>query len=120
MQIIGIDGNETNRGQIAFATDPPITKEIFALYSQMMGINNIFKLKGHLLIARRLDLRPDFLNQTAEHLTQIESEVRKTRESAEKAHQKLLQRLSKQSGLPITGKPPVTNPGGSSGDADQK
>jgi hypothetical protein len=120
MQITEIDEAETNETQAAYVTEPPLTEEVFAKYSQMVGSGNVFKHKNGLLIAGRHDLDPEYLNATAEHLTQMENAIQKAHDRAENARQQLLERVSKQSGLPIRKKPPVANPGGSAGDAEQK
>jgi|ERR1700736_5262043 len=116
MKIIGIDPDETNDKQVAYVTDPPLTEEVFAKYATMFGPNNLFKRKGELLVTARHDLDRDYLNETAGHLTQMEQQIQSARDRAEKARQDLLQRVSKQSGLPIRNKPPVTD----SDDANQK
>jgi hypothetical protein len=109
MQITEIDEAETNTMQVAYVTKPPLTEEVFAKYALAFGPNNFFTRKGELLITMRHDLDPQYLKETAEHLTQMEQQIQSANDRAEKTRQDLLQRISKQSGLPIRKKPPVAD-----------
>jgi hypothetical protein len=120
MKIIAIDPDQTNDKQVAYVTDPPLTEEVFAKYSQMFGPNNLFKRKGELLITTRHDLDGNYLNETAGHLTQMEQQIQSFRDRGEKAHQEVLQRASKQSGLPIRKSAPVPGSSENAGDAPKK
>src|SRR5437762_2949373 len=105
MKITDIDEAETNEQQVAYVTDPPLDEKVFKGYSQICGSGNLFIHKAGLLIAKRLDLPREYLNETADLLTQVEREIQKAHDRTEKARQDLLDRLSKQVGLPIRKKP---------------
>lgn len=121
MQITQIDDLETNDKQVAYVTDPPLTQAVFAGYSEMVGPGNMFKFhKSGLLITTRHDLDAAYLKATAEHLTQIERQIQSGRDQRVKARKELLDRVSKQSGLPIRKQSPVADSAGGSSDADKK
>lgn len=116
MKIIGIDPEHTDQKQTAFVTDPPLTEDIFRLYAQAFQQGNLFKRKGGLLVAER-EIPKEYLADTEQMLTQFEQQIARNIERAKKDRADLLDRVSKQTGLPIIDKSTVPDAGPVVGEA---
>jgi hypothetical protein len=107
MKITGIDDNpeKTNDKETAFFTDPPLTKEVFDQYSEIIGKQNIFRRKGDLLVtAQAFGLDKQYIDQTEEFLTDAEKQVEHAKTRQEKRYTDRLKAISQGTGRPI-GKP---------------
>lgn len=126
MKIIEFDADpaKTNKKQVAYVTDPPLTDEVFRQFSQRVhndpNINIEFFLEDGLLIVRRVDLDGRDLDETEKLLTEAERQVQRAHDNAKKEREEFLQQLSNMTGRAIRTKPPVADAGGSAGDADKK
>ena len=68
MKVVSINPGPsvTNEKQISFDTDPPLTREVFDMYSLMVGRGNMFTLQNGLLTTSNINIDPRYLAQAAE------------------------------------------------------
>jgi hypothetical protein len=102
MKIVAIDPRNTNDKQTAFFTEPPLTEEVFKVYSQVVGKQNIFRCKEGLLVTEQgFGIDKQFLDQTAEYLTDAEIQIEHAKTRKEKEHEARLKAISEGTGRPI-------------------
>jgi hypothetical protein len=104
MKIVGINDSpeRTNEKQTAFFTEPALTEEVFDIYSQMVGEQNIFYCQNGLLIASRsFGIDKEYLDQTELYLSEAEKKIQGTQTRREKQHKERLEHISKTTGRAI-------------------
>jgi hypothetical protein len=104
MKIVGIDDSpdRTNEKQTAFFTEPPLTVEVFAIYAQLVGKQNIFSYQDGLLVtSHSFGTDSQFLDQTEVYLSEAEKKIQGTQTRREKEHKDRLEHISKTTGRPI-------------------
>jgi hypothetical protein len=75
-----------------------MTKDVFEIYSQMVGSQNIFTLKNGLLVTSVTGIPKEYLDRTEEHLSNAVRQIERTKDNQEKSHQGILDRLAKETG----------------------
>jgi hypothetical protein len=112
MKIVSINTapNATNEKQISFNTDPPLTREVFDMYSLIVGRGNMFTLQNGLLTAS-VNIDPAYLTQAANSLTEAERQIESAKARALQARADFLKKLSEKTGIPVgPAEPPVPSP----------
>jgi hypothetical protein len=111
MKIVSINTgpNTTNEKQISFDTDPPLTREVFDLYSLIVGRGNMFTMQNGLLTTSNINIDPRYLVQAADTLTEAERQIENAKAKAIQAREDFLKNLSEKTGIPLpTKEPPVS------------
>ena len=112
MKIVSINTSPsaTNEKQISFNTDPLLTREVFDMYSLIVGRGNMFTLQNGLLTAS-VNIDPRYLTQVADSLTEAERQVESAKARAIQARVDFLKKLSEKTGIPVgPTEPPVSSP----------
>jgi hypothetical protein len=111
MKVVSINPGPsvTNEKQISFDTDPPLTREVFDMYSLMVGRGNMFTLQNGLLTTSNINIDPRYLAQAAETLTEAERQIENAKAKAIQAREDFLKGLSEKTGIPL----PTTKPSAS-------
>ena len=102
MKIVSINTNPTatNERKISFNTDPPLTREVFDMYSLIVGRGNMFTLQNGLLTAS-INIDPRYLTQVADSLTEAERQIENAKAKAIQARTDFLKKLSEKTGIPV-------------------
>ena len=111
MKIVSINTSPTatHDKQISFNTDPPLTREVFDLYSLIVGRGNMFTLQNGLLTTSQVNIDPRYLTQAADSLTEAERQIENAKAKAIQTRTDLLKKLSEKTGLPLgPPEPPVS------------
>lgn len=108
MKIVSINTgpNVTNEKQISFNTDPPLSREVFDLYSLIVGRGNMFTLQNGLLTTANVNIDPKYLTQAADSLTEAERQIESAKAKAIQVREDFLKKLSEKTGIPVA----VTEP----------
>jgi hypothetical protein len=103
MKIVSINTGPsvTNEKQISFNTDPPLTREVFDLYSLIVGRGNMFTLQNGLLTTSNVNIDPRYLAQAADSLTEAERQIENAKAKAIQVRQDFLKKLSEKTGIPV-------------------
>ena len=103
MKIVSINTSPTatNEKQISFNMDPPLTREVFDLYSLIVGRGNMFTLQNGLLTTSNVNIDPRYLIQAAESLTEAERQIENAKNKAIQARADFLTKLSEKTEVPI-------------------
>jgi hypothetical protein len=103
MKIVSINTgpSTTNEKQISFDTDPPLTREVFDLYSLIVGRGNMFTMQNGLLTTSNINIDPRYLVQAADSLTEAERQIENAKAKAIQAREDFLKRLSEKTGIPL-------------------
>lgn len=103
MKIVSINTNPsvTNDKQISFNTDPPLTREVFDLYSLIVGRGNMFTLRNGLLTTSNVDIDPRYLTQAADSLSEAERQIETAKNKTIQARTDFLKKLSEKTGVPL-------------------
>src|SRR5437762_11456167 len=103
MKIVSINTSPTvtHDKQISFNTDPPLTREVFDLYSLIVGRGNMFTLQNGLLTTSNVNIDPRYLTQAADSLTEAERQIENAKAKAIQTRMDLLKKLSEKTGLPL-------------------
>ena len=110
MKIVSINTSPTatNEKQISFNTDPPLTREVFDMYSLIVGRGNMFTLQNGLLTTH-VNIDPRYLTQAAESLTEAERQIENAKAKTIQSRTDFLQKLSEKTGIPLgPAEPPVS------------
>jgi peptidoglycan hydrolase-like amidase len=110
MKIVSINTSPTatNEKQISFNTDPPLTREVFDMYSLMVGRGNMFTMQNGLLTAQ-VNIDPRYLTQAVDSLTEAERQIENAKAKAIQARIEFLKKLSEKTGIPVgPTEPPVS------------
>ena len=111
MKIVSINAgpSATNEKQISFDTDPPLTREVFDLYSLIVGRGNMFTMQNGLLTTSNVNIDPRYLVQAADTLTEAERQIENAKAKAIQTREDFLNKLSEKTGIPRAPKaPPVS------------
>jgi hypothetical protein len=108
MKIVSINTGPsvTNEKQISFNTDPPLTREVFDLYSLIVGRGNMFTLQNGLLTTSSVNIDPRYLAQAADSLTEAERQIETAKAKAIQAREDFLKKLSEKTGIPVAATEP--------------
>jgi hypothetical protein len=108
MKIVSINTgpSATNEKQISFDTDPPLTREVFDLYSLIVGRGNMFTMQNGLLTASNINIDPRYLAQAADSLTEAERQIENAKAKAIQAREDFLKKLSEKTGIPLAATKP--------------
>lgn len=103
MKIVSINTSPivTNERQISFNTDPPLTREVFDMYSLIVGRGNMFTLQNGLLTTKEVNIDPRYLSQAAESFTEAERQIENAKAKAAQARTDFLNKLSEKTGVPL-------------------
>ena len=103
MKIVSINAGPsvTNEKQISFNTDPPLTREVFDLYSLIVGRGNMFTLQNGLLTTSNVNIDPRYLAQAADSLSEAERQIENAKAKAIQVRQDFLKKLSEKTGIPV-------------------
>ena len=110
MKIVSINTSPTatNEKQIGFNTDPPLTREVFDMYSLIVGRGNMFTLQNGLLTTH-VNIDPRYLTQAADSLTEAERQIENAKAKSIDARTDFLKKLSEKTGIPVgPTEPPVS------------
>ena len=110
MKIVSINTSPsaTNEKQISFNTDPILTREVFDMYSLIVGRGNMFTMQNGLLTTH-VNIDPRYLTQAADSLTEAERQVENAKAKAVQARMDFLKKLSEKTGIPVgPAEPPVS------------
>ena len=111
MKIVSINTGTsvTNEKQISFNTDPPLTREVFDMYSLIVGRGIMFSLQNGLLTTKDVNIDPRYLTQAADSLTEAERQVENAKAKAIQFRTDFLKKLSEKTGVPVgPTEPPVS------------
>ena len=111
MKIVSINTSTTatNDTQISFNTDPPLTREVFDMYSLIVGRGIMFSLQNGLLTTKEVNIDPRYLTQAADSLTEAERQVENAKAKAIQTRTDFLKKLSEKTGIPVgPTEPPVS------------
>jgi hypothetical protein len=111
MKIVSINTSPTatNERQISFNTDPPLTREVFDMYSLIVGRGNMFTLQNNLLTTSIVNIDPRYLSQAADSLTEAQRQIENAKAKAIQARTDFLKKLSEKTGIPVgPTEPPVS------------
>jgi hypothetical protein len=108
MKIVSINPgpSATNEKQISFDTDPPLTREVFDLYSLIVGRGNMFTMQNGLLTSSNINIDPRYLVQAADTLTEAERQIENAKAKAIQARADFLNKLSEKTGVPVATREP--------------
>lgn len=108
MKIVSINAgpSATNDKQISFDTDPPLTREVFDLYSLIVGRGNMFTMQNGLLTTSNINIDPRYLVQAADTLTEAERQIGNAKAKAIQTREDFLKGLSEKTGIPLAPKEP--------------
>jgi len=103
MRIVSINTSPaaTNERQISFNTDPPLTREVFEMYSLIVGRGNMFTLQNGLLTTKIVNIEPTYLTQAAESLSEAERQIENAQKRSLQARMEFLNKLSSATGIPL-------------------
>jgi hypothetical protein len=103
MKIVSIntDPTATNERQISFNTDPPLTREVFDMYSLIVGRGNMFTLQNGLLTTKIVNIDPTYLTQASESLSEAERQIENAKKKSAQARLEFLKRISTSTGIPL-------------------
>jgi hypothetical protein len=113
MKIVSINTSPTatNERQISFNTDPPLTREVFDLYSLIVGRGNMFTLRNGLLTTANVNIDPRYITQAADSLTEAERQIENAKTKGIQARTDFLKKLSEKTGIPVgPTEPPAPSP----------
>ena len=113
MKIVSINTSPTatNERQISFNTDPPLTREVFDLYSLIVGRGNMFTLQNGLLTTSHVHIEPTYLTQAQDSLTKAERQIENAKAKSIQARADFLKKLSEKTGIPVgPAEPPPASP----------
>jgi hypothetical protein len=111
MKIVSINTSPTatNERQISFNTDPLLTREVFDMYSLIVGRGNMFTLQNDLLTTSIVNIDPRYLSQAADSLTEAQRQIENAKAKAIQARTDFLKKLSEKTGIPVgPTEPPVS------------
>ena len=103
MKLVAIDSTDSSieRG-VAFRTEPPLASEVFQEFCTIWR-QFYFSYHGDLLIWHgHGKLTPAFLKKTEEQLTEAEKRVEQARRNRKRQQAALIERASKETGLPLS------------------
>ena len=108
MKIVSINTgpSATNEKQISFDTDPALTREVFDLYSLIVGRGNMFTMQNGLLTTSNVNIDPRYIIQAADTLTEAERKIGNAKAKAIQAREDFLKGLSEKTGIPLPAKEP--------------
>src|ERR1051325_4018135 len=103
MKIVSISTSPTatNERQIGFNTDPPLTREVFDMYSLIVGRGNMFTLQNGLLTTKEVNIDPKYLNQAADRLSEAERQIENAKKKSAQTRLDFLNKLSTSTGIPL-------------------
>src|SRR5438477_13050566 len=103
MKIVSINTSPTatNERQIGFNTDPPLTREVFDLYSLIVGRGNMFTLQNGLLTTSQVNIDPKYLTQVADSLTEAERQIENAKKKSIQARQDFMNKLSANTSIQL-------------------
>jgi hypothetical protein len=106
---INVGPSATNEKQISFDTDPPLTREVFDLYSLIVGRGNMFTMQNGLLTTSNVNIDPRYLVQAADTLTEAERQIENAKAKAIQTREDFLKKLSEKTGIPLAPKQPAVS-----------
>jgi hypothetical protein len=103
MQIVGIDKSRSTKGEVFFRTDPPLSEKVFHAFQEVWEASKFdFDEAGSMLIWRRPEyVDSEFIRQATIYLTEAENRLQARRNASLKRDDEFLQRLSKDTGVPL-------------------
>lgn len=117
MKFTGILRSQSTQEQLLLTTEPPLTTEVFERFLER--IREEFRSE-FALIDGRLSYKasPDFgagaVRDFEQLLTEVSDEIERAKKRAQQNRETFLERIAKQSGLPLQDDPPAAEPVGDS------
>ena len=108
MKISKIDGKLYRREKrLAFNTEPALTDEVWREFQNRTDVAPLWDCDNGLLIwkgridPKAIDPKQEFVDQTEQLLTEAETRVKNRLTREQEEDEKMLERLSKQTGRPV-------------------
>jgi hypothetical protein len=101
MKIIGISKAKSKVGAIVFVTEPPLTFPVFNNFRELWNASDFSFLNGSLVWTGPAHIDAEFRRQTETYLTEAENVLKAEENRGHDSKNNLLQKVSKQTGLPL-------------------
>ncbi len=103
MKIVGIDRSRSTKGEVFFRTDPPLSEKVFDAFQEVWQRSGFdFDEANSMLIWRGPQyVDSEFIRQTTIYLSEAENRLRTLRNASLKRDDEFLERLSRETGLPL-------------------